>query len=51
MGQLLKISRQLRIAVDYATAIGAWGFRCCMVEDEPDKVLLVVRTQQRGLRT
>ena len=45
----MQICRQLRIAHDYAQVFEAWGFKCCMVEDEPDKVLLVVRYQQRGM--
>ena len=38
----MSVCRQLRIAHDYAQAFEAWGFSCCMVEDEPDKILIVV---------
>ena len=41
----MSVCQQLRIAVDYADAFEAWGFSCCMVEDEPDKVLLLVRAR------
>lgn len=42
----MSVCRQLRIATDYADAFSAWGFKCAMVEYEPDKILVVVRTQK-----
>ena len=43
----MQIARELRIACDYAQTFEAWGFECSMVEYEPDKILIVVRTQPR----
>lgn len=39
----IEMDRELRIALDYAYTFEKWGFKCAMLEDEPGKILIVVR--------